>query len=177
MNGSPTRNNKILPTNLILDTESEPPDRSEITAYLETSNQVGYRSSHFTILSALAGWYYGVKDCAVLASLVVLTSRLYWKNPIPGWRRNLDITVVNGSLFYQTWKYYRYLSTRQRRWYTFSIGCTLAHYLTARYYGQSLSTYAISCRCHQGVHFWGNLANILLYRSVSRSLCLGWSKR
>jgi hypothetical protein len=41
------------------------------------------------------------RDCAVLGLLVLLTSLNYWRHPVQGWRRRLDMVAATGSLGYQ----------------------------------------------------------------------------
>lgn len=121
----------------------------------------------FLALTTLAlAAFLRVYDGVAITSAVFLTSVNYWRRPVYGFRRNLDITVSTLCLIYQT---LRCFSTERR----YAVG-----YLAASYTGVALflvSTFAgskgsetLSVVLHAVTHALGNVGNIFLYVGLAR---------
>ena len=60
-----------------------------------------YYSSMLSAISALVAFHYELYDFTLLAVIVLVNSINYWRHPIPGWRRNLDMICAAGACWYQ----------------------------------------------------------------------------
>ncbi|KAF0723712.1 hypothetical protein AaE_009846 [Aphanomyces astaci] len=91
--------------------------------------------------------------------LVLLTSLNYWRHPIHGWRRNMDISAVFFGFAYHI---YRSLwcasSSHQVVYYGFVLK-TLYCYSQAR----AAPNKDVSSRWHMTMHLVGNIGNLVLY--------------
>ena len=62
-----------------------------------------FNASFLTIGSIASSLYNELSDCTITSGLVFLTSVNYWRYPIFGLRRNLDMMTCACSLSYQLW--------------------------------------------------------------------------
>ena len=106
-------------------------------------------------------------DCALAASCVLFTSVNYWRHPVLGFRRNLDILMTSSCFVYQLvvvspnasgYAKWLYWST------VLACGCC---YAKARHCGRVLHKHANASWWHFGIHLCGNIGNFVLYFSVS----------
>jgi hypothetical protein len=109
--------------------------------------------------SIITGHY----DVTVVSSSVLSTSLLYWSYPTYGFRRTLDMTVVQAGVWYMIWQAY---GTPYALLYYGCIGLCMASYagsllLFRRGYIWP-STYL-----HSYVHIGGNIANAVYMMSVT----------
>ena len=56
-----------------------------------------YYSSMLSAISVLVALQFELYNFAVLAVIVLANSINYWRHPIPGWRRNLDMICAFGA--------------------------------------------------------------------------------
>lgn len=114
-------------------------------------------------------------DCALLGLLVLLTSLNYWRHPIHGWRRTVDIVAASGSLGYQIFFVapYWHCPTAAIA-YAFSVAMGVACYGRSRYLSHKYGDKDTSSWWHVGLHVCGNAGNFVLYDAVGSNL-LGWS--
>jgi hypothetical protein len=130
-----------------------------------------FRVSFISFLSSVYALYCGCYDLAAVPGGVFLTSLNYWRKPVYGWRRNLDMSYVALALTYQNYRAYRLLSSSSSSqlpalltYYTLmgiSIGC---YHISVNLYEKKYiwsSTYT-----HCMVHVLANTANVLLYNRV-----------
>ena len=115
--------------------------------------------SFISILTCSYALYCGHYDLAIIPGGVFITSVNYWRLPVYGWRRNLDIAYVCGAIIYQNIRAYN-MSNAVPYYYLMGIGSLfylLSNYLHKKkcYWG---STYT-----HCMLHVAANLANIVLY--------------
>ena len=105
-----------------------------------------FRVSFLSFLSSIYALYCGVYDLAIVPGGVFLTSVNYWRYPIHGWRRNLDMGYVASALIYQNYRAY-YMATEGHEYILlyyalmfFSIGCypVSLHLHKKRTYGVQL---------------------------------------
>lgn len=117
-----------------------------------------YYSSFTTIFSVITGFYYNILTLSLFTFIVLICSCNYWRYPIKGIRRNLDITFVIVSLFlhiYYTiiYNYFEYL-------YLLSLGFLsyfFSNYFTSKQY------FWLGCQFHILLHLLININNVFLY--------------
>lgn len=102
--------------------------------------------------SALRLW-----DCLLTASLVLFCSLNYWRRPVYGLRRNIDIINFWSGLVYQ-------LGLARSVSAIYSVPYIVFTFLALMSFA---SGYKFSGRkatlCHSGGHILGNVANMFLY--------------
>jgi hypothetical protein len=117
--------------------------------------------------TSLVAAYWGVYDGMIVAAAVFLCSVNYWRRPVYGWRRNLDIINTATCLLYQT---YRCFATH----WVYRLG-----YLASTYTGIGLfflgrRLHKINIRhgtyAHMFVHILGNVGNIFLFLGLKTKL-------
>ena len=112
-----------------------------------------------------------------LSALVLCTSLNYWRHPVFGWRRNVDILAAVSSLAFQCLVTSSQAPGGARSAYLFTVGCGGLCYLRSRHIGVKFrgreGTEASSSLWHMGLHVFGNLGNLILYDSLGVNY-LGW---
>jgi hypothetical protein len=123
-----------------------------------------FRVSFLSFLSSIYALYCGVYDLAIVPGGVFLTSVNYWRYPIHGWRRNLDMGYVASALIYQNYRAY-YMATEGHDYILlyyalmfFSIGCYPVSLHLHKKKDLRGSTYV-----HCLLHVVANIANLVLY--------------
>ncbi len=123
-----------------------------------------FRVSFLSFLSSIYALYCGVYDLAIVPGGVFLTSVNYWRYPIHGWRRNLDMGYVTFALTYQNYRAF-YMATEGHDY-------ILLYYALMFF---SMICYPISLHLHKKKDLWGstyvhcllhvvaNIANLVLY--------------
>ncbi len=154
-----------------------PPLRSVMNKQLqlpEYSRRI-LHSSMLTTLSVWSGWYNELYGGLVRASTVLFTSIMYWRHPVDGWRRKLDMFVTNCSIMFQMSHTATFLPTPAAKYVYFGfISCTIACYFTARHFGRRrIPDFHRSSKWHTAVHFFGNVANLILFDALGKNH-LGW---
>eukprot|EP00322_Chrysochromulina_rotalis_P025613 CAMPEP_0115832680 /NCGR_PEP_ID=MMETSP0287-20121206/2784_1 /TAXON_ID=412157 /ORGANISM="Chrysochromulina rotalis, Strain UIO044" /LENGTH=154 /DNA_ID=CAMNT_0003286075 /DNA_START=23 /DNA_END=490 /DNA_ORIENTATION=- len=128
------------------------------------------RISSLTLASIGSAIFNGLPINTGLASAVFFTSVNYWRYPVFGWRRNIDIVCACGSLMYQA-VFTAFDTTPSARYaYWAAIVGGGACYATGLYTGRVLHNLNISSMMHVGVHVCGNLGNLILYDSLGANL-------
>lgn len=117
-----------------------------------------YYLSHTSLISSIYAIINGHYDLAFVPGLVYLTSINYWKNPVKGFRRNLDITCVFSTLCYQL---YRSTSSENLVLYLFVKLIGIICYPISHYFSDK--DFDLSILFHGFIHLFGNIANIILY--------------
>ena len=131
-----------------------------------------FRSSVLSVASVLGAAYNERFDCMGCASLVMLTSLNYWRHPVLGLRRNLDITAAVGSLCYQVLFVAPEAPKEACFTYYGTVAAGVGCYGGARYFtfgpgGDKAKR--IGTMWHVGLHLWGNVGNLLLYDAVGQN--------
>ena len=133
-----------------------------------------FRVSFISFLSSIYALYCGVYDLAIVPGGVFLTSVNYWRYPIHGWRRNLDMSYVASALVYQNYRAY-YMATEGHDY-------ILLYYALMFF---SMICYPVSLHLHKKKDLWGstyvhcllhlaaNVANVLLYSGGCNSVGVG----
>ena len=122
------------------------------------------RISWLLIISVVVAVRNQRMDCAIAASSLMLTSINYWRNPVLGWRRNLDILVAFGGFTYQV--VIVAACAPAKNLYLLSVVICLWCYLRALYCGRVLGDPATAVGWHCAIHICGNLGNCILYESL-----------
>lgn len=118
-----------------------------------------FRVSFLSIGSSIYAVHHKQYMLSLCPAGVFLTSINYWRKPEPSWRRNVDMSYVLFSLFYQMYKAYG--STYGIQYYTLTLIAGSMYPLATYYSRQKLywhSTYA-----HCALHIIANVANLVLY--------------
>ena len=127
-----------------------------------------YRISFISFLSSIYAIQCECYDLAAVPGGVFLTSINYWREPVYGWRRNLDMSYVACALIYQTYRAYHLLSSSQSQ-------ALLAYYTLT---GVGMMCYCLSLHLYKKKDIWGstyvhclvhvlaNIANVVLYSGI-----------
>lgn len=125
-----------------------------------------FRSSFTTCFSVCLAARHELWSCAAVALLVLLTSLNYWRDPVLGWRRTLDMATVVFAIAHHV---YCSAFCAQRIYqvvYLLFILQTAYCYWRAR----DAPNKDVSSAWHCGVHVVGNVANMLLYTGLAVKL-------
>jgi hypothetical protein len=112
-------------------------------------------TSLFSSVYAIANKHY---DLALVPGLVFLSSINYWRDPVRGIRRTVDMITVFSTLVYQL---YRCLSAENMALYLFIKILGMLCYPASVYFFDKDED--LSIIFHGFVHLFGNIANIVLY--------------
>ena len=118
-----------------------------------------FKTSFSTLVAGLYALYNKKYEFSLMANLCWLSSINYWRDPMPGWRRNVDIIFVVTSLMNQYAKAYKY---QYAHIYYPLITLSASCYPISIYYYNNNKIWC-SVYFHSGVHIFANLANIILY--------------
>lgn len=115
-----------------------------------------YRVSFLSLLPTYLSFHYGRYDIMLVPLTVFATSINYWRKPMYGWRRNMDIGAVLSGMCFQV---YRVLECRNKLLVlTFMFSGTCCYVMSWSFYQQpKMSTYL-----HCGVHLCANMALVSL---------------
>ena len=128
--------------------------------YLEASRNL-YYSSFLTILSVLVSYYFSLHVLSYSTTSVLLSSINYWRYPIKGLRRNIDITLVIISLLthlYYSFSYY-YIN------YVYIVLLSFLFYFISNRL-INIGFYWIGMQFHLLIHLTSNINNLLLYSHI-----------
>ena len=128
-----------------------------------------FRVSFLATSSIAAAVYNGRLDCACLATLVLCTSINYWRHPVLGWRRTVDMASAMGSLAYQLLVVCPEAPRGGQASYLALTACGCGCYMNARYFSFAKQNKAAGSAWHTGVHVLGNAGNIILYDSLGKN--------
>ena len=120
-----------------------------------------YYSSFLVISSIIMGNYHKLYYLSTSTFLILLTSINYWRYPIKGFRRNLDITIVHLSLLLHL--YYCYLY-KYYNYYILLIVGIISYIISNMSIKKEL--YCIGCNLHMFIHIIANINNLFLYHHI-----------
>ena len=98
-------------------------------------------------------------DLAICPIGIFATSINYWRHPIRGWRRNMDILVV---LVISCYQILRALTSQHARIFYTSYAIAFSFYPISNYY-YTKGRHAESVLFHALLHILGNISSIILY--------------
>lgn len=132
-------------------------------------------SSSTTIISVYSAWHNELYFGLARSIIVLLTSLLYWSNPIDGFRRKTDMVCANGFISYQLLVTAQDLPLIARTMYTASaIACILC-YINARSYGRRKHPdFDLASKWHMLIHIFGNMGNLILFDGVGKKY-ISWN--
>ena len=136
-----------------------------------------YIHGSLTIASATANEQFarGSSGCGFCAVLIMLTSVNYWRHPVVGVRRTLDMVSSVGCFFYQL---HASASAPKGACATYcgaSAGI-LGSYGIARHYNFVRNNQLVACRWHLMVHGCTGVGSLVLYDALGRN-DMGWRGR
>jgi hypothetical protein len=118
-----------------------------------------WKSSFLTSISILSSYYYGVYDCFIISIVVLLNSLNYWRHPIKGYRRNLDIFTAFFGLAYELYlSFLVELSDHLISYYLLTSISIFCYYKARTTIDRSKSSL-----WHCSLHLIANIANFNLY--------------
>ena len=122
-----------------------------------------YYSSMLSAISVLAAFHFELYDFTLLAVMVLVNSINYWRHPIPGWRRNLDMICAAGVCWYQMFASFNLHSQFFFMGYWIMLAIAIFAYLMARRHGRLYQDFDMASRWHVGLHIFANISNVILY--------------
>lgn len=117
--------------------------------------------SYLMLVSMSVAFLYELYSCCCCAFSVFLSSQMYWRHPVKGLRRNLDIFISISSLAYHV--FLSFWSSAQGLYLLcvfMGVGC----YLSARQTKSKDTSSLLHCL----LHFFGNVSNVVLYTTYRR---------
>lgn len=126
-----------------------PPDQATACWYM----------SWIILITIGTALYYRYYDFAILTTLVLITSLLYWSSPTYSWRRNLDIIVVQIALW---WHMYRAIGAANMIPYFTLVGVGVLAFIGGWLFFNVGSTWA-GTLSHMVLHIAFNAAHVILY--------------
>ena len=125
-----------------------------------------YYSSYCTISNVFVSYYYSLYPLTYSTFLVLLSSINYWRYPVKGLRRNIDITMVLISLILHLYYSYSFCYTE----YLYLLGVDFLFYYISSFL-RKRDYYWLSCKFHLLVHLTTNINNIFLYQHIENYKC------
>ncbi|KAJ0404762.1 hypothetical protein P43SY_005586 [Pythium insidiosum] len=122
-----------------------------------------FRSSFTTCGSVYLAARNELWCCATMAFIVLLTSLNYWRHPVHGWRRTVDMSAVFVGMTYHIYCSAFCENRMYQVFYLLFVAKTAYCYMKAR----NASNKNESSAWHCGVHVVGNIANMLLYMGLT----------
>jgi hypothetical protein len=121
-----------------------------------------FRAGFTTLISVFLALYCNRLDNVVITLGVFINSCNYWRHPTDGFRRKFDMIWALFGCLYQVAQSkdlggYYLLS------YWIAISLSISSYAAARYYGRVRMDLDTSSFMHTGIHYFGNMANTVLY--------------
>jgi hypothetical protein len=105
-------------------------------------------------------------DLAICPIGIFATSVNYWRHPIRGWRRNIDILIVLVASFYQI---VRASTAEHAQIFYTSYAIAFSFYpISNYYYVKGHKTESVIC--HALLHILGNISSIILYSGSIKSI-------
>ncbi|KAG9415367.1 hypothetical protein AC1031_008809 [Aphanomyces cochlioides] len=118
-----------------------------------------FRSSWLTAASVYSAAHHDNWICFGMTLLVLLTSLNYWRHPVHGWRRNLDMSAVFLGFAYHIYSSLFCASSYHQLFYYAFVVKTAYCYSQAR----AAPNKDVSSRWHMTMHLVGNVGNLILY--------------
>jgi hypothetical protein len=133
----------------------------EVTPHSES--RILLATSLTTAVSCMRAAHLTLWDCALTSSAVLFFSVNYWRRPVYGWRRNIDIVNTVTGLFYQL-AIAPGVEMALLLPYLAFTACGLACFVLGYQFPGRKATLS-----HSGVHVFGNVANMFLYPGLAKA--------
>ncbi len=122
-----------------------------------------YYISYLLFFSGLIGFYNKKYNFFFVPIIIFLTSINYWRNPVRGIRRNIDMICVCVLFFYQnTIAHFLDFNIFWKVLYFILMSLGGMCYLISNYYHKKNNLF-LSTVFHACIHLCVNLANVILY--------------
>ena len=133
-----------------------------------------YRSS-WTILGSITfALRYNHYDLAFISILSLITSLLYWKDPIQkSFQQKLDRITIRSSFLYVLYrasKQWESIMIVDQQYYLFLMGFGIFLYISAKVISKFKSVSLYSCPLHFLFHIVANLSNMFIFSKLSSSV-------
>ena len=123
----------------------------------------------FVALSTLAlAAVLRVYDGIAVTTLVFLTSVNYWRRPVYGFRRNLDIAAAGVCLAYQTLRSFSVEPLYQAGYLTSSYAGVVIYFIGLYLSRRNRRHETTGAYMHAITHALGNVGNVFLYVGLNR---------
>jgi hypothetical protein len=121
-----------------------------------------WNSSFLTFISIFSSYYFGVFDCFIISIIVLVNSLNYWRHPVKGIRRNIDILTATFGLTYELYlSLFIELSDNLISYYLLTSISIFCYYKARTTINRSKSSL-----WHCSLHLIANLANLSLYIAI-----------
>lgn len=127
--------------------------------YQPRHSRILFGASWLFLFTAAYATYQGHYDLAIGPTGIFATSINYWRHPIRGWRRNLDILIVWLATFYQL---ARALTAEHSLIFYTGYAIAFTCYPISNYY-LAQERYIESVTLHALLHIFSNISSIILY--------------
>lgn len=129
-------------------------------------SQILYASSWTFLFTSLYGFYDGDYNMiSFLHGCVFINSINYWRNPIRGFRRNIDILTNVLTILYGSYAVY---GLHNSHLYYYCILSIKINFLLS-WIVYSMNQHKLSVLFHSFTHLGGNIGNLLLFTDIIRS--------
>lgn len=132
----------------------------------EYSQRLFY-SGMLTIVSVAVSLNLGLYTFSLIGAAVLVNSINYWRYPIAGPRRNIDMAFAIGACLYHMQASFGLESEPYFTAYWIVTSFALYSYAVARRYGRRHNNPDMASRWHMSLHVFGNVSNVILYLGLS----------
>lgn len=153
------------------DNECLPYNEDKDNEYLQLSTHHTFLivSSHTSLISAIYCIHIGIPYYWIYLIGVYINSINYWRNPVCGIRRNMDMTWgCTGLAITIMYVYWNLPNSQMYYWWTF-MACAM-YPISYLFYWKKY--YIISTMIHSLIHLFGNIGNVSLFNQIKNFHCL-----
>ena len=120
-----------------------------------------FYTSFLTLLSIGSSLYYNLYVCMLFSVIVQITSVNYWRNPVKGIRRNIDILAVSVACIYNLYNsfYYKYYN------FTYYVYLGINSYFMSAYF-KKYNYVRLAELFHFFVHLLPNISASLMHYHI-----------
>ncbi len=130
-------------------------------------SKIIYTISWLFLFTSLYGFYEGKHNTlSFLHGCIFINSINYWRNPIRGFRRNIDIFTNIITLLYGSYHVYGLHNSHLYYYCILSIKINF----TLSWFIYNINRVKLSVLLHCLVHLSGNIGNILLFSDIIRKI-------
>jgi hypothetical protein len=124
----------------------------------EYANRILYTAS-LCILSMIVAYKCRLYDCMFVVFLVFVSSINYWRNPVYGFSRNIDISIVIFSFVYLLIRSFR---CKYQLYYIICMFLAILSFITS-YHFYEKKDYDSTSLFHVYLHILSNVSNVILF--------------
>lgn len=133
----------------------------EVPCLLPAQYNLLYSTSWLTLVSGSYALLKKNDNYSILPFSIFATSLIYWKYPVYGWRRNLDVYLVQSTAVIQA-----YLSFYSSNFFYYNLFSFVGGscYCISHYFFRKKYYWTYTC-FHIGLHVLTNIGNMCLYHN------------